>query len=119
MTTDKHDVATSAAEIRIWEVSDCEWYAGAGDAAEILAAYIDDTGLGEEEASADGEYPRLLTEAELDSMNYMCASFVFPPSADGDSQPTGEPTTFRIALARAIATGEVSDKPSLFAATEF
>lgn len=100
----------SATEIRIWEVSDCEWLAGAGDAAAILAAYMDHTGLDEEDAASDGQYPRLLTDAELDGMTYTYT--------DGDELPTGE-ATFREALARAIANGEATEKPSMFATTEF
>ncbi len=110
MTTDTHDDTANAAEIRIWEVSDCEWFAGAGDAAAILAAYMDHTGLDEEEATADGQYPRLLTDAELDGMAYTYT--------DEDELPT-EQATFRTALQRAIANGEATEAPSLFATTEF
>lgn len=102
--------AAPSTEIRTWEVSDCEWFAGACDAAVILAAYMDHTGLDEEEATSDGQYPRLLTNAELDGMTYTYA--------DGDEVPTGE-ATFREALARSIASGEATEKPSLFATTEF
>lgn len=110
MTTDTHNDTANAAEIRIWEVSDCEWYAGAVDAAGILAAYSHDTGLDEDEATADGQYPRLLTDAELDDMTYTYT--------DEDELPT-EQATFRTALERAIANGEATVAPSLFAATEF
>ncbi|MHC9014505.1 hypothetical protein [Stenotrophomonas bentonitica] len=109
MTTDTHNDTANAAEIRIWEVSDCEWYAGAGDAAAILAAYIHDTGLDEDEATADGDYPRLLTDAELDGMTYTYT--------DEDELPT-EQATFRTALECAIANGEATEAPSLFATTE-
>lgn len=110
MKTEKQDTTASVAEIRVWEVSDCEWYAGAGDAAAILAAYIHDTGLDADEATADGDYPRLLTDAELDSMTYTYT--------DEDELPTEE-ATFRTALERAIANGEATEAPSLFATTEF
>lgn len=110
MTTEKQDTTASATDIRIWVVSDCEWYAGAGDAAAILAAYIHDTGLDEDEATADGQYPRLLTDAELDGMTYTYT--------DEDELPT-EQATFRTALQRAIANGEANESPSLFATTEF
>lgn len=110
MTTDTHNDTANAAEIRIWEVSDCEWYAGAGDAADILTAYIHDTGLDEDEATADGQYPRLLTDAELDAMTYTYTN--------EDELPT-EQATFRTALQRAIANGEATEAPSLFATTEF
>jgi hypothetical protein len=111
MTNEQHaSTATLSTEIRIWEVSDCEWFAGAGDGAAILSAYMDHTGLDEEEATSDGQYPRLLTDSELDGMTYTYT--------DGDELPTGE-ATFREALARAIADGEATETPSLFATTEF
>lgn len=109
MTTDTHNDTANTTEIRIWEVSDCEWFAGAGDAAAILAAYMDHTGLDEDEATSDGQYPRLLTDAELDDMTYTYT--------DEDELPT-EQATFRTALARAIANGEATEAPSLFATTE-
>ncbi|WP_313244012.1 hypothetical protein [Stenotrophomonas rhizophila] len=108
--TDTHNDTASAAEIRIWAVSDCEWFAGAGDAAAILAAYMDHTGLEEDEATSDGQYPRLLTDAELDGMTYTYT--------DEDELPA-EQATFRAALERAIANGEATEAPSLFATTEF
>lgn len=110
MTTDTHDDTANAAEIRIWEVSDCEWFAGAGDAAATLAAYMDHTGLDEDEATCDGQYPRLLTDAELDGMTYTYT--------DENELPT-EQATFRTALQRAIANGEATEQPSPFATTEF
>ncbi|MEN4951877.1 hypothetical protein [Stenotrophomonas sp. TWI819] len=110
MTTDKCNDTPTPAEIRIWEVSDCEWFAGAGDAAAILAAYMDHTRLDEDEATSNGQYPRLLTDAELDSMTYTYT--------DEDELPT-EQATFRTALERAIANGEAAEAPSLFATTEF
>lgn len=103
-------ITTPHTEIRVWEVSDCEWFAGAGDAAAILAAYMDHTGLGEDEATSDGQYPRLLTDAELDGMTYTYT--------DETELPT-EQATFRTALERAIANGEATEAPSPFATTEF
>lgn len=110
MTTDTHNDTANTTEIRIWEVSDCEWFAGAGDAAAILAAYMDHTGLDEDDATSDGQYPRLLTDAELDGMTYTYT--------DENELPT-EQATFRTALQRAIANGEATEQPSLFATTEF
>jgi hypothetical protein len=110
MSNEQQATAAASTEIRIWEVSDCEWFAGAGDATAILAAYMDHTGLDEEEATSDGQYPRLLTDAELDGMTYTYT--------DEDEVPTGK-ATFREALGRAITSGEATEKPSLFATTEF
>ncbi len=63
MTTDAHNGTANVAEIRIWEVSDCKWSAGDGDGdgdgVAILAAKMAHTGLREDEATFDGQYPNL------------------------------------------------------------
>lgn len=93
-------------DIKIWQISDSEWWIGAGTPQSILAAYMAETGTSHEDATGDAEtWPEPLTEAQLDAL-------MFYPT-DENEQPTGNPHSFRAQLAIEIAEG--GDFPRSFA----
>lgn len=94
-------------DIRIFEVSECDWYIGAGTPAEIMAAYTADTGVTAEDN--DGQLPAPLSDEALDTLLYH--------DFDDDEQPLGTSRTFREQLALEIVKG--GEFPRLFASTEY
>ncbi|MBB5885435.1 hypothetical protein DYQ93_11595 [Xanthomonas sp. LMG 8992] len=84
--------------IRVWQINDYEYWIGAGSAADILAAYMTDTGCTHEEATGDPrDYPTALSDEDLDRLKMA--------EVDEDENPTGEVRTFREALQGEIAEG--------------
>lgn len=94
--------------IQVFEINDCEWWAGEGTPADILAAYMLETGVSHEDATGDADqYPRPLTNAEMDCLMYF----------DDEIRDLGTARTFRQQLAQMVKAGEKF--PCFFATTEF
>lgn len=87
--------------IKIFEMNDCDWWAGE-TREEVIAAYMADQGITLDEASSAYE----LSEEALDNLQYY---------HDGDRHK--ESMTFREGLTLRISEGETF--PCLFATTEF
>jgi hypothetical protein len=94
-------------DIRIFEVSECDWYIGAGTPEEIMEAYTNDTGVTLDDN--DGQLPTPISDSALDTLLYH--------DFDDDEQPLGTSRTFREQLALEVAKG--GEFPRLFASTEY
>ncbi len=92
--------------IRVFEINDVEWWAGDCTPEEMLKFYMDETGVTHEEATgSEDEYPKPLTEEEMDKMKFC------------DEDNPSVKRTFREELQRMIDGG--AKFPSFFATTEF
>ena len=95
--------------IRIFEINDCDWWAGDCTPEEILAAYLAETGCTREEAMGDMDsLPTELSDEALDRLKFVVCDDV------GRLDP---PRTFRTQLAMMIADG--TKFPCSFATTEY
>lgn len=93
-------------EIAVWQISDMEWWIGAGTRESILATYMEATGVTHEEATGSvNDWPEPLTPAALDELKFI--------DSDEDEKPIGPPRTFREQLAIEVAQG--GQFPRLFA----
>lgn len=94
--------------VQVFEINDCEWWAGEGSPLDILNAYISITGCTHEDATGDTDlFPTALTEAQLDKIS-------FGYTADGIKLP--QPMPFRDVLDAMVMTG--TKFPCLFAVSE-
>lgn len=95
--------------LQVFEVNDCEWWAGDCTPAELLTAYMRETGVSHEAATGDtAEYPRPLTDVEMDRLKFV---------HDDNGNDLETPLTFREQLAHMVAKGETF--PCFFATTEW
>lgn len=93
--------------VRVFEVNDCEWWAADCTPDELLLAYMIETGVTHEDATGDAsEYPRPLSERELDAL-------MFKEDIDGETVRF----SFREQLNRMIGAG--TPLPTLFAARDY
>lgn len=97
------------AKVKVFQINDCDWWAGY-DAESVLAAYMQETGCDREEALGiiDGIYPQELTEDDL------LTNMITNDSDDGEEK---EKEPFREALDKMIASG--LPFPCFFASTEY
>jgi hypothetical protein len=96
--------------VRVFEINDCEWWAGDCTPEEMLADYIKDTGCTHEQATGDTDtLPRELSDSEMDLLMFT--------DTDENERRTGEPRPFREQLAIEVAAGGTF--PRLFACTEY
>lgn len=94
--------------LQVFEINDCEWWAGEGSPQEILDAYIKVTGCSHEESTGDVEdLPRPLTDEEMDSIKFRLE----------DEHDVRTTCTFREYLAQLVEEGQ--EFPCFFATTEF
>ena len=100
----------AGSNVAVFEMNDCDWWAGTGSAEDILKAYMEATGLSREQATDDDEgLPRKLSEEELDSLSFALDS--------EEGERSGEKITFRERLQMLIQSGQ--EFPCLFASTEY
>ena len=58
--------------IKVFQINECDWYAGDCTKEEILAAYMEDTGCSLYEATGmDDNYPIELTEEHVNNIKFM------------------------------------------------
>lgn len=94
--------------VKVFEVNDCEWWAGDCTPEELLAAYMKETGCSHEDATGDvDDLPRPLTDEEMDTLKFRLVD---------DATDTNTTCTFREYLARMVEEGE--QFPRFFATTE-
>ncbi len=94
--------------IQVFEIDDCEWWAGDCSPADILRAYNENCGNPPDQPLWDGQLPCALTDEQLDRMKFV---------HDDDGEMLETPLTFRQQLAHLIAKGEKF--PCFFATTEW
>lgn len=93
--------------IRIFEINDCDWWAGDCTPEEILAAYLEETGCTHEEATGDiSVFPAELSEQALDRLTFV------REDPEGDTK-----VTFREELQAMVSRGATF--PCSFASTEW
>jgi hypothetical protein len=93
--------------VQVFQINDCEWYAGDCTPQQMLDFYMDATGLSHEESTGDAnELPTALTEDEMNR-------FQFTSDDSGEISPS---ISFRVELDRLIAEGQ--EFPRFFATTE-
>lgn len=91
--------------VQIFELNDCEWWAGECSPGELLAAYMLETGLSHEAATGDvSTLPRVLSDEELDRLMFRF---------DDETGPLDPPRSFREELATLVA--ECAEFPCHFA----
>ncbi len=95
---------TDTATIKIFAVTETEWWMGT-DLASVVRAAQEEYGLDDEDVTNAIE----LVDADLDSLNFS--------DSDEDGQPTGQKRTFREQLAIEVAAG--GSFPRLFAMEDF
>jgi hypothetical protein len=94
--------------IKVFQINECDWYAGDCTKGEILAAYMEDTGCSLDEATGmDDDYPIELTEEQLVNMLFR----------DEISNGVFEVSTFKEHLTSLIEKG--TEFPCFFASTEY
>lgn len=95
---------TDIAPIKIFAVTESEWWMGT-DLASVVKAAQEEYGLDDEDVANAIE----LVDADLDSLNFS--------DSDEHGQPTGQKRTFREQLATEVAAG--GSFPRLFAMEDF
>jgi len=95
---------TDTAPIKIFAVTESEWWMGT-DLASVVKAAQEEYGLDDEDVASAIE----LVDADLDSLNFS--------DSDENGQPTGQKRTFREQLAIEVAAGGAF--PRLFAMEDF
>ncbi|WP_414554786.1 hypothetical protein [Stenotrophomonas forensis] len=95
---------TDTAPIKIFAVTESEWWLGT-DLASVVKAAQEEYGLVDEDVADAVE----LVDADLDSLNFS--------DSDEDGRPTGQKRTFREQLAIEVAAG--GSFPRLFAMEDF
>lgn len=95
---------TDTAPIKIFAVTESEWWLGT-DLASVVKAAQEEYGLDDEDVANAIE----LVDADLDLLNFS--------DSDDDGQPTGQKRTFREQLAIEVASGGAF--PRLFAMEDF
>jgi hypothetical protein len=53
--------------VQVFQINDCDWWAGEGTSEDVLVAYCAATGCTPEDATQDEGLPVPLTDAQLDS----------------------------------------------------
>lgn len=57
--------------IKVFQINDCDWYAGDCTKEEILAVYMEDTGCSLDEATGmDDDYPIELTPEQMENIKF-------------------------------------------------
>lgn len=93
--------------IQVFEISDCEWWAGEGTPQEILAHYMNETGCTHDEATGNfQDWPRALSDQEMQTIQF---------TVDENGKITR--ISFAEQLRRLVERGQ--HFPCLFASTEF
>lgn len=95
--------------LKIFEINDCEWWAGDCSETEMLAFYMAETGCSHEDSTGDAEIlPSVITDEALNSLTF---------TIDEDGNFLNPPLTFRQRLDQMVEQGY--SFPCFFAATEY